>query len=71
MDRQKRRPVCLISPDRAIDKYGHWYRHPGGEFWIQDDDGNKITEAEVVGELVYRGANVTLGYAEQKEDLLW
>lgn len=62
--------MSYLPPDRAIDKYGSMgIAIPGGEFWIQDDGGNKITENEVVGELVYRGANVTLGYAEKKEDL--
>ena len=42
---------------------------PGGEFWLQDEEGNRIEEAEKVGELVYRGDNVTLGYAERKDDL--
>jgi acyl-CoA synthetase (AMP-forming)/AMP-acid ligase II len=42
---------------------------PGGEFWITGDDGNRVTAPGVVGELVYRGKNVTLGYAESRFDL--
>jgi len=42
---------------------------PGGEFWIENDSGYKITESGPVGELVYRGENVTLGYAQNRFDL--
>ena len=34
-----------------------------------DANGNEISEADVDGELVYEGANVSLGYAECIEDL--
>ena len=42
---------------------------PGGEFGLIDDKGNTITEPEGIGELVYKGDNVMLGYAECGEDL--
>ncbi len=42
---------------------------PSGEFYLIDVDGNRITEADVDGELVYHGANVSMGYAELLEDL--
>ena len=34
-----------------------------------DENGEEITAPEQVGELVYEGANVTLGYASSREDL--
>lgn len=43
---------------------------PGGNFWIEDDQGKILTEADEVGELVYRGPNVTLGYAVCGEDIM-
>ena len=43
---------------------------PGGKLSIIDNNGNESFEGEVIGEMVYRGENVTLGYAESKEDLL-
>jgi acyl-coenzyme A synthetase/AMP-(fatty) acid ligase len=43
---------------------------PHGEFWLEDDNGSKITEPLITGELVYSGNNVTLGYSICKEDLL-
>ncbi|NBH82394.1 AMP-dependent synthetase [bacterium C-53] len=41
----------------------------GGKFTLIDMNGKSITEPFVTGELVYEGANVTLGYAECGEDL--
>jgi acyl-coenzyme A synthetase/AMP-(fatty) acid ligase len=42
---------------------------PGGTFELRDDNGNAIHEADMVGELVFKGDNVTLGYAESYSDL--
>jgi acyl-coenzyme A synthetase/AMP-(fatty) acid ligase len=42
---------------------------PSGRFWLVDDGGIVIDSDEVVGELVYQGPNVGLGYAESAEDL--
>ena len=42
---------------------------PGGQFLLIDEAGNEISEPDKVGELVYKGQNVTLGYAESGEDL--
>ena len=42
---------------------------PGGQFWLVDNEGNEIPKAETMGELVYKGDNVTLGYAENCFDL--
>ena len=42
---------------------------PGGRFQLIDTDGNEITTPYTTGELVYEGANVTLGYAECADDL--
>lgn len=43
---------------------------PGGQLSIIDNDGNETFEGEADGEMVYRGENVTLGYATCKDDLL-
>lgn len=42
---------------------------PGGEFILVDENNNMILEADRVGELVYKGKNVTLGYAQSCYDL--
>lgn len=43
---------------------------PGGQLSILDKDGRETFEGEAEGEMVYRGENVTMGYATCKEDLL-
>jgi len=42
---------------------------PGGSMSLIDDKDNLINEADTIGELVYRGSNVCLGYAESADDL--
>ena len=42
---------------------------PGGQLSIIDKDGNETFEGETEGEMVYRGENVTLGYATCVGDL--
>ncbi len=62
--------MSYLPPERALDKVGSMgIAIPGGRFSLIDVDGKEITEPEITGELVYEGANVTLGYAECAEDL--
>lgn len=42
---------------------------PGGEFILLDENGETITIPDKDGELVYKGENVALGYAERGCDL--
>lgn len=42
---------------------------PGGKFRLMEDEHTEITEPDTVGELVYEGENVTMGYAQCREDL--
>jgi len=43
---------------------------PGGTFKLMDEADTEIVEPDIDGELVYLGKNVSLGYADCKEDLL-
>ena len=62
--------MSYVPADHAIDKAGSiGIAIPGGKFWVEDTEGNKITETGTAGELVYQGENVTMGYAQCKEDL--
>ncbi|MBR2188041.1 MAG: AMP-binding protein [Eubacterium sp.] len=55
---------------KALEKTGSMgIPIPGGRFELIDASGNATDEVDVVGELVYEGPNVTLGYAEAREDL--
>lgn len=42
---------------------------PGGCFSLVDSEGNTIEQPYEVGELVYHGKNVCMGYAETRDDL--
>jgi len=60
-----------LPADKALEKCGSMgVAIPGGEFVLIDSDGNQIRQSNVTGELVYKGDNVTLGYAECGEDLI-
>lgn len=59
-----------LPPDKAVEKKGSMgIAIPGGKFRLIDTEGNEISSPHTTGELVYEGANVTLGYAEKAEDL--
>ena len=62
--------MAYLPPEKAVEKCGSMgIAIPGGRFRLVDIDGNVISEPDVTGELVYEGANVTLGYAESGADL--
>jgi len=62
--------MSLLPPELAAEKrcsIGKPFEEY--EMWLEDDAGNVITECDVNGELVFKGDNVTLGYAESMVDL--
>jgi acyl-coenzyme A synthetase/AMP-(fatty) acid ligase len=62
--------MSYLPPEKSLEKYGSMgIAIPGGELSLIDALGNEIKEPEIVGELVYKGKNVTLGYAECGADL--
>lgn len=62
--------MSYLPQEHALEKYASiGVAIPGGSFSLIDVNGNEITEPEVDGELVYKGANVSMGYAECIADL--
>ncbi len=62
--------IAYLSPEYIETKLGSIGRAiPGGELWLENESEQRISEPEEVGELVYRGENVSLGYAECLGDL--
>ncbi len=62
--------MAYLPANKAIEKCGSMgIVIPGGKFELMDINGTVITKPDVVGELVYYGENVTLGYAECIDDL--
>ena len=63
--------LAYLEPEEAVTHCGSIGRAiPEGELYLIDDNGNLIVQPNQEGELVYEGPNVTMGYAECKEDLL-
>lgn len=59
-----------LPSEMAVEKKGSMgVAIPGGRFRLVDDEGREIVTPDTVGELIYEGKNVTLGYAECGEDL--
>lgn len=56
--------------EKALEKCGSFGQAiPGGRFYLVDENNIIIKEHNIIGELVYEGSNVTLGYAENSYDL--
>ena len=63
--------MAYLPAELALEKTcSIGFAEPGGQLSIVDDKGNETFEGEAQGEMVYRGENVTLGYANSQEDLL-
>jgi acyl-CoA synthetase (AMP-forming)/AMP-acid ligase II len=56
----ERLPEKVGSPGCAL---------PGGRLSVRTEDGSETEQAGVEGEIVYRGPNVMMGYAENAADL--
>jgi len=62
--------MSYLPHNKALEKIGSMgIAIPGGEFSLIDANGAIINEVDVTGELIYKGDNVALGYAEQGADL--
>ncbi len=62
--------MSYLPPEEALSRSSSiGIAIPGGEFCLLDEGGREITECDEPGELVYRGRNVCLGYAGNRNDL--
>lgn len=62
--------MSYLPSDKAVEKNASiGVAIPGGELSVVDEEGNTIKTPEIDGELVYKGKNVCLGYAENRCDL--
>jgi long-chain acyl-CoA synthetase len=62
--------MAYLSPNRAFDKLDSIGQAiPGGRFELVSEDGTLITSPHVLGELIYYGPNVSMGYAQSLVDL--
>lgn len=62
--------MAYLPPDKTLEKCGSMgIAVPGGALKLIDETGTEITAPDTVGELVYHGSNVAMGYAECAKDL--
>jgi long-chain acyl-CoA synthetase len=62
--------MAYLDPSRVLDKLDSIGQAiPGGRFELVDDQGRVFTSPHTLGELVYYGPNVSMGYALTLEDL--
>jgi long-chain acyl-CoA synthetase len=63
--------IASLAPEYAVSKCGSigMAIPGGGKLSLIDAAGNPVNTLETVGELVYKGPEVTLGYAESGPDL--
>ncbi len=63
--------MSFVPPHMAKEKLGSiGIPIPGGRFELRDENNQVIEATDSVGELVYLGPNVSLGYATCREDLM-
>ena len=62
--------MSYVPAEQALAKAGTiGIPIPGGVLELQSDTGAVLSDAHLVGEMIYRGPNVSLGYAESRADL--
>ncbi|WP_290058182.1 AMP-binding protein [Amycolatopsis solani] len=62
--------MTTVPAERLAEKLGSaGPALPGGKFSVRRDDGSETTHPKIVGEVVYRGPNVMLGYADDESGL--
>ena len=63
--------MSYLAPNESISKLGSiGIAIPGGDFSLVDDEGHVVNQSNETGELVYKGKNVSMGYASGAQDLI-
>lgn len=62
--------ISYVPPQNGLTKLGSiGIAIPGGKLWLEDTQENEIHASKQIGELLYAGPNVSMGYAETLADL--
>ena len=62
--------ISYLPPEDINNKPGSIGKAiPNGKLWIENKDGELINQIDSVGELMYSGENVSMGYAKSINDL--
>ena len=59
-----------LPAEKSLQKIGSMgIAIPGGKFELLNNNGQAVETVDTIGELIYYGSNVSMGYAESGEDL--
>ena len=62
--------MSYLPPEDISNKPGSIGKAiPNGKLWIEDKNGSSINQVNSVGELIYSGENVSMGYSNMISDL--
>ena len=62
--------VAYLPAHKALEKVGSiGGAIPGGELWLKQDHEKAPDGGDAIGELIYKGSNVSMGYAQGYADL--
>jgi long-chain acyl-CoA synthetase len=62
--------ISCLMPNDIIRKRGSIGKAiPGGRLWVENKNGKIIDQSNTIGELIYSGDNVSMGYANSLDDL--
>ena len=62
--------ISYLAPNDILRKKGSIGKAiPNGKLWIEDKNGKVIDRSNTIGELIYSGDNVSMGYANSLDDL--
>ncbi|MEV6908219.1 AMP-binding protein [Amycolatopsis sp. NPDC051071] len=62
--------MTTVPAERLAEKLGSaGPALPGGSFAVRREDGSETTHPKIVGEVIYRGPNVMMGYADDEAGL--
>lgn len=62
--------IAYVPPEQLAGNVGSiGVAIPGGSLWLADERGDPVQKEGETGELVYRGPNVMMGYACERNDL--
>jgi long-chain acyl-CoA synthetase len=63
--------IAYLPAELTADKAGSiGTAIPDGQLWLEDEAQKLISTPDLTGEMVYRGPNVSMGYAESWRDLV-
>ena len=62
--------MSYLNPRYNFSKLGSIGKAiPGGKLHLKDDNDKKIEKTDTIGQIIYKGPNIFMGYANSRKDL--